>query len=55
MQLVAKGLLLIKDAKLLDPDAYLDFICLCSFKEEDVNTIVYAIQPFVFLDVNISM
>jgi hypothetical protein len=48
MQLLAKGFLLIKDAKLLEPAAYSDFISvLVALKEEDVNTIVYTL-PLCF-------
>jgi hypothetical protein len=49
MQLLAKGFLLIKDAKLLEFWCLFRFYCCsCCFKEEDVNTIVYTLPLFVF-------
>jgi hypothetical protein len=55
MQLLAKGSLLIKDAKQLNSGAYSDFIAVFScLKEENINSIAYTLLLSFYLvaDVN---
>jgi hypothetical protein len=49
MELLAKGFLLIKNAKKLDTAAHSDFYFCTSSTEEEDMIIVYTLPPFLFL------